>query len=173
MERNTLISDQTLFELPKPATRVERALERAAQVLTLARVTRPPVDVRRLASLLSVRDIQGVSFASVEACVIPSTNGHRILVEESACEERQRFSIAHELGHLMLRANGIRFSTHSSRRKAASEERLCDELATFWSLRTLFWSHRTSLPCGGAPCTVRAPKWLFGTSRGASCAPKQ
>lgn len=151
MRDNTLNQERTLFDLPHPATRVQRGLERARQVLTLARVTRPPVDVGRLAGLLGVRDIRQISFASVEACVIPSANGHRILVEESASEERQRFSIAHELGHLMLRANGIRFSTHSNRRKAAAEERLCDELA--WELlmpgslmKAFRWRITQSLP---------------------------
>lgn len=61
----------------------------------------PPYDVRVAVELLGGAITKGGAW-DVEACVRKSGDKFLIQLTESASEQRDRFSVAHELGHLFL-----------------------------------------------------------------------
>ena len=78
--------------------KIQRIVE---QLLLKANVESPPVDVDAIAALVgaelrfeSLEDISGVLFRVGDQIVIGVNDGHP--------STRQRFTVAHELGHLML-----------------------------------------------------------------------
>ncbi len=74
---------------------------------------------------------------SAEAMLLPSEDGYTVVLKEADTSNykiRQRFSIAHELGHLLLNKAGMSNRSHSSPQYRHgydddSEERLCDAIA--------------------------------------------
>jgi len=119
---------QRFPDMPPQNSKRQAALGEAQRLLAVAEVTGPPVDVERLSRLLGVREIIPIGFTSTDACLLPGRNGHTILIKRTASERRRRFSIAHELGHILLRARSTKFRG-GNRERAAQEERLCDEIA--------------------------------------------
>ena len=120
---------QVRAQLESPrVTRKELALSRARELLRAGRVEEPPVDVIRLARILGVARIKTTRLPSSEACLVPGENAHTILLSDLSSPRRNRFSIAHEIGHILLRSGGIRFRGFS-RERHDYEERLCDYLA--------------------------------------------
>jgi hypothetical protein len=114
--------------MPPQYSKRQAALEEARRLLAVAKITEPPVDVERLSRLLGVREIIPIAFTSTDACLLPGRNGHTILIKRTSSGRRRRFSIAHELGHILLRARATKFRG-GNRERAAQEERLCDEIA--------------------------------------------
>ncbi len=95
-----------------------------------------PVDVFGLAAELGVRVIERQPIAS-DAMLIHRSGEYKIVVNDNGDPKyatRQRFSIAHELGHLLLQQSGLeeRSSSETKHRDSFSrnhEERLCDQIA--------------------------------------------
>lgn len=84
----------------------------ANYVLRRMRVTRPPVPVERIASDLGVKIIRKPSLSM--AGVLQSTRADATMwINGSDHPHRQRFTIAHELGHLLLHAIGTQFRDHA------------------------------------------------------------
>jgi len=82
--------------------RVQQAWSAAEHVLTKHRVQRTPVDVRRLAEHYA-RVIERPLDPDIAGVLVPTSEGSWvILVNSSHPPVRQRFTIAHELGHLIL-----------------------------------------------------------------------
>ncbi len=82
--------------------RVHRAWREAEQVLEKHRVRRAPVDVRALAEHYA-RVVERPLDPDISGALIPlDTGGWVILVNESHPQVRRRFTIAHELGHMLL-----------------------------------------------------------------------
>lgn len=96
------------------------------QHLTLARTL--PVDVERLARRLGVTEIVRVP-RLVEDGRLEQMNGHtRVLLASEASVERQRYTIAHEIGHLLL--TDPERDTIARRMQSDDEiERFCDAFA--------------------------------------------
>ncbi|MGH8983527.1 MAG: ImmA/IrrE family metallo-endopeptidase [Acidimicrobiia bacterium] len=96
------------------------------QHLTLARTL--PVDVEGLARQLGVTQILRVS-RLVEDGRLEQTNGHtRVLLASEASIERQRYTLAHEIGHLLL--TDPERDTIARRMESDDEiERFCDAFA--------------------------------------------
>ena len=72
----------------------------------------------------------------VDAMLVPLPDGYSIIINQKASYERQRFSFAHELGHVMLLASEPTLGTSARYRSSSSatknrkaEERLCDAIA--------------------------------------------
>ena len=94
------------------------------------------VDLSALAKRWGVTSIEEGSIAS-EAMLLPSSSGYKVILRNATTPGqviRQRFSFAHELGHLLLREAGCTVSSefqanHRSRRRNNEEERLCDQIA--------------------------------------------
>ncbi|MCH7738147.1 MAG: ImmA/IrrE family metallo-endopeptidase, partial [Chloroflexi bacterium] len=95
-----------------------------------------PVDVFGLAAELGVRVIEKKPISS-DAMLIHHGGEYKIVVNDHgdpAYATRQRFSIAHELGHLLLQQSGIekRSSSETKHRDSFGrnqEERMCDQIA--------------------------------------------
>ena len=72
----------------------------------------------------------------VDAMLVPLPEGYSIIINQKAPYERQRFSLAHELAHIMLLASEPTLETSARYRSSGSatknskaEERLCDAIA--------------------------------------------
>ncbi len=96
----------------------------------------PPTDLHTLASAWGVISVE-YSDISSDAMFLPTGEGYRVLLKAPASPggiARQRFSFAHELGHLLLRLLGYDKAPssaplHLNRNIRDSLERLCDEIA--------------------------------------------
>lgn len=109
-------------------SRRERAIASAKDLLTTAGVAQPPINIERLARYLGVREVVTADFLDADACLVTGRSGHRIVVKDKSSKRRRRFSIAHELGHLLLSHGGISYrGAKIAERKR--EERLCDLIA--------------------------------------------
>jgi len=102
----------------------------AARLLKAAGVTRPPVPLREIVSVLnlSLVESQREPFSS-EAALVPSGEGLAIKVSAGS-ERRRRFTIAHEIGHYVLHESGPRYERGGSVNEAARwREREADTFA--------------------------------------------
>ena len=95
-----------------------------------------PVDLHELASRLGVSSIKEDSISS-EAMLVPTADGYKIILKKATSYgelTRQRFSFAHELGHLLLKSvdyndRSVTKAEHREKNKHSEEERLCDQIA--------------------------------------------
>ena len=108
--------------------------------------TARPLHLKPLADELGVkrlltRPLTGVQdqHPGVDAMLVPLPQGYSVVINENAPHPRQRYSLAHELGHIMLletdssalrptRATRYR-SSNSATQAKKTEERLCDAIA--------------------------------------------
>lgn len=82
--------------------RVQKAWQRATELLEEHGVRRAPVDVRALASRYA-HVVERALDDDVSGVLIPIDGGEwAIVVNDAHSPVRQRFTIAHELGHLLL-----------------------------------------------------------------------
>lgn len=103
--------------------------------LTIASVLRaagidptPPIDVVRLAQALGVDSIT-VTDLIEDGRVSHGPSGTHIFVSEHINRARRRFTLAHELGHILLSEPGEPLMAERSLPVRSDEERLCDEIA--------------------------------------------
>ncbi len=115
---------------------VNKAWQEAAEVLAKHRVKRAPVDVRRIAeeyAHVMERPLAG----DVSGVLVPIDGGAwAILVNATHSASRQRFTIAHELGHLLLHGytaphadRGFKFRDARSSEGSAMEEIQANQFA--------------------------------------------
>ena len=108
--------------------------------------TAKSLNLRPLANELGVkhlltRPLTGVQdqHPGVDAMLVPLPDGYSVVINENAPHSRQRFSLAHELGHILLletdssaikltKATRYR-SSNSATQARKAEERLCDAIA--------------------------------------------
>lgn len=90
---------------PSAQLTIEATDPRAAAELLLLRagVTRPPVEVAKLAEQCGVRVIPHELPQALSGAFLQLEDGAVITVNESQFSGRQRFTVAHELGHYLLR----------------------------------------------------------------------
>jgi Zn-dependent peptidase ImmA (M78 family)/transcriptional regulator with XRE-family HTH domain len=79
------------------------AREAAEAVLSLAGAIEPPIDVLMLASDLGVRVIEWDFSEAVDGLIIQLPDGPAIGLRYDQFPQRKRFTVAHELGHYVLR----------------------------------------------------------------------
>jgi Zn-dependent peptidase ImmA (M78 family) len=95
-----------------------------------------PVDIALLATTWGVTETEQRPIAS-EAMLLPNADGYKVILKSANTPgemTRQRFSFAHELGHLLLHKAGYDRSgdlqgKHRKSRIKNQEERLCDQIA--------------------------------------------
>jgi hypothetical protein len=88
----------------------------------------PPIDVDLLAKRLGVLEIAGAHL--VEDGRLERANGEtRILIRRGVGTGRRRFTIAHELGHLLLAEGANDLIARRARMAVGREERFCDQFA--------------------------------------------
>lgn len=87
---------------PRPVGR-KRAERRAADLLVQCKVTSPPVPVDDLVEALGLEVVYEPLPADTSSVLIRDPSGRRLIgVNASHSSTRQRFSLAHELGHALL-----------------------------------------------------------------------
>ncbi len=84
---------------------IDRARIEAAKLLKKARGPRAPVDVAKLAEAQGVRIIYQDMEDSISGMLVHDTDATVIAVNARHHANRQRFTIAHELGHHVLHAD--------------------------------------------------------------------
>lgn len=114
---------------------LELALDHlAAEHLASAKCLTTPVDIVKLAISLGVQSVT-VADLPCDAALIPTGKaGYRVLLSRWASANRRRFSLAHELAHVILQRiipQTRSFETRSVFMPpgAKAEERICDGLA--------------------------------------------
>jgi Zn-dependent peptidase ImmA (M78 family) len=110
-----------LIELSGGAKTIEQAIEAMVSKL-LEAVPFPPTELDVLAKLLGVVDICNESLA-VSGELRRLKNGFQIICSADLDAGRRRFTIAHEIGHVVLASCGTKCSG------AKELERLCDKIA--------------------------------------------
>jgi Zn-dependent peptidase ImmA (M78 family) len=113
-----------------------RGVRRASDILEFFQVRTPPVDVDFIASKLEVF-VYRVSKMKASGAVNSNTRGASIFVSEDDHPWRQRFTIAHELGHLMLHKEGTLHHRDTSFTGNAMEQqanKFAAELLMPWSM---------------------------------------
>lgn len=94
----------------------------------------PPVMLEELAEGWGVRSIEELPLSS-EGLIVPSRGGYKIAINQDTIPARRRFSLAHELAHLLLHKSGISDLKDSKGKRRGSlgddwdEEALCDQIA--------------------------------------------
>ncbi|MBI2305164.1 MAG: ImmA/IrrE family metallo-endopeptidase [Chloroflexi bacterium] len=71
-------------------------------LMEVRQTTEPPFRAREYAGLLGVRDIIQADLGDLDALLLPLRDGYRVKVNKSHHPLRQNFSIAHEVGHILL-----------------------------------------------------------------------
>jgi Zn-dependent peptidase ImmA (M78 family)/transcriptional regulator with XRE-family HTH domain len=93
-------------QLPRPVTRWNIApaspRDTAEGLLAAAGITDPPIPVEKLAAGCGVQ-ILPWKFPNIDGLVVELDTGAVIWVNRQQAETRQRFTLAHELGHHLLR----------------------------------------------------------------------
>jgi len=88
------------------AARYSLAKERAVDLLRRARISRAPVPIEKLASLLNAQIVRQPFSGEFSGVVHRNSDGSAVIgINSSHRPTRQRFTIAHELGHLLLHAD--------------------------------------------------------------------
>jgi Zn-dependent peptidase ImmA (M78 family) len=80
-----------------------RAARQAEALVESLRITKPPVDVKRVASHLGLRIVEDDLGADISGALVSNPQGSVVLVQASHHDNRKRFTIAHEIGHHALR----------------------------------------------------------------------
>ncbi len=88
----------------------------------------PPINLHVLARQMGVSDISEADLVE-DGHLVYSAGQGRICVRRGLSIERQRFTIAHELAHLLLLNPGTEGIVRRTRRWVDGEERLCDDIA--------------------------------------------
>jgi Zn-dependent peptidase ImmA (M78 family) len=92
--------------------KVQKARAAAIELLEAAQITTIPIDVQKIAEQKASVIFKSLDEGISGALVPMETSGYVILVNDTQAPVRQRFTIAHELGHLMLHAYT---TTHADR----------------------------------------------------------
>lgn len=95
--------------------RIENIEQRAVELLYQANAMSAPVDPLKVANALGVRVHYQTFEDEVSGVLLIQDKDRHILVNKSHHPNRQRFSIAHELGHLVLhdqKGNRLFIDTH-------------------------------------------------------------
>lgn len=107
----------------------ERAEILAQHLISLAGVPHvPPVDIQGLAKSLGIRLSENVNLIE-DGRVDVSEEGISIELRAGLSQVRRRFTLGHELGHLILPCPGRTLTARRSPWHHSDEERLCDEIA--------------------------------------------
>ncbi len=113
----------------------EKALSQVIETYSLESIPRL-VNLYELATSFGVVSVE-VDAISSEAILVPCADGYKIILRKTDSHgglTRQRFSFAHEMGHLLLKSVGYssrptQGSQHREKNSYNEEERLCDQIA--------------------------------------------
>jgi len=103
--------------------------EAAARLHSQVGPISPPVDLHRIAGLWSGLRISTESLDGEGYLVDLGSRGGEIIVRAHSTLPRQRYTIAHELGHWVLRARGDRSEGSAATQTGPAAEKWCDRFA--------------------------------------------
>jgi len=87
--------------------KIKLAVESAEKTLDKHKISKAPVDVEKIAAAMGI-DVTKMIFSKDEISGAIKMRGKQgvpiIVVNQNHCVERQRFTIAHEIGHFVLHA---------------------------------------------------------------------
>ncbi|KKR21568.1 MAG: hypothetical protein UT48_C0006G0020 [Parcubacteria group bacterium GW2011_GWE2_39_37] len=85
--------------------KVKLAVESAEKILSKHKITKAPVNIEKIAESMGI-DVAKIKFSTDEISGAIKMRGKEgrpvIAVNQDHCAERQRFTIAHEIGHFVL-----------------------------------------------------------------------
>jgi Zn-dependent peptidase ImmA (M78 family)/DNA-binding XRE family transcriptional regulator len=103
LERVVDLAEEVAIPRARISVRATDPHSAAQELLTAASVEGPPVKVARIAHLCGVRVVASPLADALSGAILGLEDGPVIAVNESQAPGRQRFTIAHELGHHLLR----------------------------------------------------------------------
>ena len=121
---------------PSAATLADAVREVVAELVQ--GVTCPPTDLSEVANRMDVREISYESFPG-SGELHKDGDGYRIICSVDQPRSRQRFTIAHELAHVILERTG-----RNAPRAGDSVERVCDMVAAECLMPTAVFGERLS-----------------------------
>ena len=161
---------------PQAVSDARKRIKRVLDGYDLRSVVGSPTKMRELAGALNVsriitRPLNQSDAGILDGMLIPVDDSYVIALNENVSETRQRYSLAHEIGHLILmkdEALSSRSSTHRRLRSSVThedprEERLCEAIAAELLMPSELFARRlSSLGCtlGNVPSLAQE----FGTS---------
>jgi Zn-dependent peptidase ImmA (M78 family) len=104
--------------------------EIAEHLLSKSKIIAPPV---KLSEIVKSWDKLQVTFDEIDGdayLVDLGVLGNNILIRKKATLERQRFSLAHEIGHLVLKESGLHSVKSTVKSRNTLIERWCNEFAS-------------------------------------------
>lgn len=151
---------QRLLTLANNVTTVEEAVSHIVADLHGGAYS-PPTDLRVISEKLNVLQWRPNEALPLHGRLLPEGNGFVVEYSATQTPERQRFTIAHELGHAVFAKTGPAFPKHGE-----ELERICDLIATELLMPRLAFSAKV----GGtwSTATVVALAREFGTSLAAT-----
>jgi Zn-dependent peptidase ImmA (M78 family) len=84
---------------------IYKVIDQATDLLKRLKIKEPPVNVEAIAEKLKINIEHDDLDDDVSGFLILKKNNHTIVVNENHPSNRQRFTIAHEIGHFVLHAN--------------------------------------------------------------------
>lgn len=136
-KKNVSAAERRIRALAPDAPTLTEAVREVIREL-LKDVNCPPTDLADVAGKIGVREISYESFpGSGELHKIP--DGYRIVCSTDQPRVRQRFTIAHELAHVLLERTG-----RNAPRAGEAVERVCDMLAAECLMPTSVFETRLS-----------------------------
>ena len=87
---------------------IERFERRAQRLLREHRVTAPPVDIAGIATALGISVNYERLDGDVSGVLLLENGVARVAINDAHHRHRQRFTLAHEIGHVLLHARGDR-----------------------------------------------------------------
>ena len=120
----------------------ERAETLAQHLISLTAISHvPPVDIEGLAESLGIRLSENPNLIE-DGRVDVSEEGIAIALRADLSPVRRRFTLGHELGHLILPCPGRTLTAQRSPWSHSDEERLCDEIAAALLMPRSWLQHR-------------------------------
>lgn len=105
--------------------RARRVMEEARRLLDECGIERPPVDLVRIARHLGIRRIRELDVRLDGQLVELGDGGYEVILSRNAPHTRQRFTLAHEIGHILAASPG----DESMNCGDAATEDLCNRVA--------------------------------------------
>lgn len=95
-------------------------IKEANKLLNRLGIEAIPTPVEKIAGLLGAKIVRQSSDDDLSGMIYLNSTGIVIGVNESHHENRQRFTIAHELGHLVMHAQVLKGSVHIDKNLASN-----------------------------------------------------
>ena len=94
-------------DMARDATdRARRVMEEARRLLDACGIERPPVDLVRIARHLGIRRIRELDVRLDGQLVELGDGGYEVILSRNAPHTRQRFTLAHEIAHILVASPG-------------------------------------------------------------------